>query len=98
MTVVLLVLAIAAQGRDSVPPERLAARRWFADAKFGLFIHWGVYSQLGAGESVMHNRKIAVSDYEWLASAFNPAKFDAPAGGPPAKRAGVRYITVTSPP
>jgi len=85
-----------AQAVDSVAAERLAARRWFADAKFGLFIHWGVYSQLGAGEWVMHNRKIAVADYEWLATTFNPAKFDAVAWVALAQRAGVRYITITS--
>src|SRR2546425_5994739 len=85
-----------AQARDSVPAERLAARRWFADAEFGLFIHWGAYSQLGAGEWVMHNRKIAVADYEWLAATFNPTKFDAVAWVALAKRAGVRYITITS--
>ncbi len=99
MSALLLVLAIAAfpaQGRDSVPAERLAARRCFADAKFGLFIHWGVYSELGAGEWVMHNRKIAVSDYEWLATTFNPTKFDAQQWVTLAKRAGVRYITITS--
>src|SRR5205823_8176179 len=67
----------SAQAGDSVPAERLAARRWFSDAKFGLFIHWGGYSQLGAAEWVMHNRKIAVADYEWLATTFNPTKFDA---------------------
>src|SRR5213595_4061535 len=96
MNALLLVLALAAQGRESVPAERLAARRWFADAKFGLFIHWGVYSQLGAGEWVMHNRKIGVADYEWLATTFNPTKFDAAAWVALAQRAGVRYITITS--
>ncbi len=85
-----------AQAGESVPAERLAARRWFADAKFGLFIHWGVYSQLGAGEWVMHNRKIAVADYESLAATFNPTKFDAAAWVALAKRAGVRYLTITS--
>src|SRR3989442_6152295 len=54
--------AATAQARDAVSAPRLAARRWFAEAKFGLFIHWGAYSQLGAGEWVMHNRKIAVAD------------------------------------
>ena len=96
MSALLLLLAIAVQGRDSVPAERLAARRWFSEAKFGLFIHWGVYSQLGAGEWVMHNRKIAVSEYEWLATTFNPTKFDAQAWVALAKRAGVHYITITS--
>jgi alpha-L-fucosidase len=79
-----------------VPAERLSARQWFQDAKFGLFIHWGVYSALGQGEWVMQQRKIAVGDYEWLASTFNPTKFDARAWVALAQRAGVRYITITS--
>ena len=86
----------AAQTPDSVTPERLAARAWFADAKFGLFIHWGVYSELGAGEWVMHNRQIPVPAYEALAAAFDPTKFDAKAWVALARRAGVRYITITS--
>jgi len=79
-----------------VPAERLAARAWFSDAKFGLFIHWGVYSELGAGEWVMHNRKIAVPAYETLAATFDPTKFDATAWVALARRAGVRYITITA--
>ena len=79
-----------------MPPERRAARAWFADAKFGLFIHWGVYSELGAGEWVMHNRQIAVPAYEALAATFDPTKFDARAWVEIARRAGVRYITITS--
>ncbi len=79
-----------------MPAERLAARAWFADAKFGLFIHWGVYSELGAGEWVMHNRRIAVPAYEALAAAFDPTKFDARAWVALARRAGVRYITITA--
>ena len=79
-----------------VPAERIAARTWYRDAKFGMFIHWGVYSQLGEGEWVMQNRGITVDSYEWLASAFNPVKFDAREWVAVAKRAGVRYITITS--
>ena len=79
-----------------VPAERVASRAWFRDAKFGMFIHWGVYSQLGEGEWVMQNRGITVDHYEWLASAFNPVKFDAREWVALAKRAGVRYITITS--
>src|ERR1051326_8933364 len=75
MLSVLLAL-ILVQG-DSVPAERRAARDWYQDARFGMFIHWGVYSLLGQGEWVMQNRPIAVADYEWLAGTFNPAKFDA---------------------
>ena len=65
-----------------MPAERLASREWFRDARFGMFIHWGVYSLLGQGEWVMQNRPIAVPDYEWLASTFNPVKFDARAWVP----------------
>ncbi len=85
-----------AQRSEAVPPARLAAREWFRDAKFGMFIHWGAYSQLGQGEWVMENRSIPIDTYEWLASAFNPVKFDAHAWVAAAKAAGVRYITITS--
>src|SRR5881275_2428922 len=82
--------------RDTIPRERQAARAWFRDARFGMFIHWGVYSQLGQGEWVMQNREIPVESYEWLASNFNPIKFDAREWASVAERAGVRYITITS--
>ena len=78
------------------PPERAAARAWYQDAKFGMFIHWGVYSQLAQGEWVMQNRSIPVDSYEWLASEFNPIKFSAREWVSLAKAAGVKYITITS--
>jgi alpha-L-fucosidase len=53
-------------------PANLEARRWFQDAKFGLFVHWGVYSTLMDGEWVMHQRRISVADYEKLPGLFNP--------------------------
>jgi alpha-L-fucosidase len=80
----------------TVPAERLAAREWFRQAGFGMFIHWGVYSQLGDGEWVMQNRRIPAATYEWLASEFNPVKFDAHEWVSLAKAAGARYITITS--
>ncbi|HEY2164683.1 MAG TPA: alpha-L-fucosidase, partial [Gemmatimonadaceae bacterium] len=88
--------AVLAQSAPPVPVERQAAREWFRDAKFGMFVHWGAYSQLGQGEWVMENRSIPVDTYEWLASAFNPVKFDARAWVATAKAAGVRYITITA--
>jgi alpha-L-fucosidase len=95
--IALLTIVVSASALAQSPPaERIAARAWFRDAKFGMFIHWGVYSQLGEGEWVMQNRGITVDSYEWLASAFNPAKFDAREWVSLAKRAGVRYITITS--
>lgn len=74
----------------------LAMREWFQDAKFGLFVHWGVYSVLGRGEWVLHNEKITLDEYEKLPAQFNPVAFDARAWARLAKRAGMRYITITS--
>lgn len=85
-----------AQATAEIPAERVAARQWFRDAKFGLFVHWGVYSQLGQGEWVMQNRDIPAGTYEWLASAFNPVKFDAREWVSVAKAAGMKYITITA--
>ena len=87
---------LAAQTADSVPAVRLAAREWFRQARFGLFIHWGVYSLLGRAEWVMQNQHIPVSTYEWLAGTFDPVKFNAHDWVALAKAAGVKYITITS--
>jgi alpha-L-fucosidase len=86
----------AAQMVDSVPAQRLASRQWYREARFGMFIHWGVYSLLGQGEWVMQNREIRVGSYEWLASTFNPAMFDAREWVALARAAGMRYITITA--
>ena len=74
----------------------LKAREWFQDARFGLFIHWGVYSLLGDGEWVMNNRNIPASAYEKLPANFNPAQYDPAQWVSLAKQAGMRYITITS--
>jgi len=74
----------------------LEARRWFQDAKFGMFIHWGVYSVLADGEWVMNNRKIGIHEYEKLPAFFNPIEYDPAEWVALAKAAGVKYITITS--
>jgi alpha-L-fucosidase len=87
---------VAAQIPDTVPAARAEARAWFQDAKLGLFVHWGVYSLLGQGEWVMQNRGIPVGTYEWLASTFNPVKFDAREWVAIARAAGAGYLTITA--
>lgn len=72
------------------------SKDWFQDAKFGLFIHWGVYSLLGRGEWVMHAEGIPISEYEKLPAKFEPTEFDAAEWVGIAKRAGQKYITITS--
>src|SRR3977135_885646 len=77
-------------------PENLKARTWFQNAKFGLFIHWGVYSVLGNGEWIMETRPINRTDYAKVPAFFNPIKFDPAAWVALAKAAGMKYITITS--
>jgi len=77
-------------------PENLESRKWFEDARFGLFIHWGVYSQLGDGEWVMNNQRIPIAAYEKLPAFFNPIAFDPKEWVQMAKDAGMKYITITS--
>lgn len=77
-------------------PENLEARKWFQDARFGLFVHWGAYSVLGKGEWVMHRDEMTIPEYEKLPPQFNPVKFDAAEWVSLVKAAGMRYITITS--
>ena len=77
-------------------PANLAAREWFQDARFGMFIHWGIYSVLQDGEWVMNNRAMRVEQYETLAPQFNPVRFDPAAWVALARAAGMKYITITS--
>ncbi len=76
--------------------ENAQARRWFKDAKLGLFIHWGVYSVLGKGEWVMDHDKLPIAEYARLPPLFNPTRFDAEAWVKLAKSAGAKYITITA--
>jgi alpha-L-fucosidase len=94
--VVLLTVTASAQTAYQPTPENLKARQEFQDAKFGMFIHWGVYSVLGDGEWVFHNRKLKVQEYDRLPKFFDPEKFDAKAWVALAKAAGMKYITITS--
>jgi alpha-L-fucosidase len=87
-------------------PARQERLRWFHQAKYGLFIHWGLYAIPagewkgkripGIGEWIMNRAKIPVTEYEQLARQWNPVKFDAEAWVQLAKDAGMRYIVITS--
>lgn len=87
-------LSSQAQPTYQPSPENLQARQWFTDAKFGMFIHWGVFSIPGRGEWVMNNENIKVDDYTKLKDQFNPVQFDAKAWVALAKNAGMKYITL----
>lgn len=76
--------------------ENLNARKQFQNNKFGIFIHWGIYSMLGDGEWVMNNKHINHEEYTHLADGFCPSKFNADEWVKAFKAAGARYITFTT--
>ncbi len=96
--IVAVLVSVFATAQQKYQPslENLKSREWFQDAKFGLFIHWGVYSVLGDGEWVMNNQRIPIKTYEKLPAFFNPTQFDPKEWVQMAKDAGMRYITITS--
>jgi len=82
---------------DYIPSkENLENREWFQDAKFGLFVHWGVYSILGNGEWVMNNTEIPIKQYEKLPGFFYPVNYDPAEWVKMVKDAGMKYIVITS--
>jgi alpha-L-fucosidase len=81
---------------ENTPLSLKETRQQFQLDRFGMFIHWGIYSTLCDGEWVMNDKKIPVSDYEKIARFFNPADFDAKEWVSLAKSAGMRYMTFTS--
>lgn len=88
---------VKAQTAKYVPgADNMESRKNFQDMKYGLFIHWGIYSELGAGEWVMHDKNIPYYNYKRLADFFNPQAFNAKEWVQFAKRAGMKYITITS--
>lgn len=97
ITVLIPVGLLTAQEKKyTSSPENMKSREWFQDARFGLFIHWGVYSVLGDGEWVMNNQQIPISTYEKLPAFFNPTEFNPAEWVQMAKAAGMKYITITS--
>lgn len=80
------------------PEEASRARRmqWWHEARFGMFIHWGLYSVLGRHEWVMENEGIPVAEYEQLAKRFQPQPNAARAWAKLAKQAGQKYMVMTS--
>ncbi|MTW09956.1 glycoside hydrolase family 29 [Pseudoduganella eburnea] len=80
-----------------VSAERQAERiDWWRQARFGMFIHWGVYSVPGRGEWVQWNEKIPVGEYAKLADQFKPDHFNPDEWAQLAKAAGMKYMVLTA--
>jgi alpha-L-fucosidase len=84
----------AAAGSEDA--DRIRRMKWWHEARFGMFVHWGLYSVLGRHEWVMENEGIPVSDYELLAKRFRPKPNAARAWAKLAKAAGQKYMVMTT--
>src|SRR5262245_15731746 len=116
MVVLCLVGAAVSAHRSTIPnkiestletsAERDQRMEWWREARFGMFIHWGIYSvpageyngkrSKNVGEWIMEWANIPRLDYEKFASKFDPVKFDAREWVRIAKTAGMKYIVITS--
>lgn len=85
-----------AQTHYKPSPENLKAREEFQDNKFGIFLHWGVYSMLASGEWTMTNNNLNYKEYAKLAEGFYPSKFDAAKWVSDIKASGAKYICITT--
>lgn len=86
--------------------QRDAHMAWWREAKFGMFVHWGIYSVVGgeykgqklpnSAEWMMNRGKVPIAEYEQYAARFNPTKFDADEFVGRAKQAGMKYLVITA--
>ncbi len=70
--------------------------RWWQEARFGMFVHWGLYAQLGRHEWVMNRERIPVAEYEKLAATWHPKERPAREWAALAKQAGMKYMVMTT--
>jgi alpha-L-fucosidase len=99
-----LACLMVAQNSQMASKENNQKMQWWKDAKFGMFIHWGIYSipagkwgdNTNYGEWIMHSAKISRAEYSALAKQFNPTRFNAEQWVKLAKDAGQKYIVITS--
>ena len=111
MALLLTVPALSAQEeahskKTESASEREARMAWWKEARFGMFVHWGIYSTTGglykgqklpsSAEWMMCRGKIPIAEYEQYAAQFNPVKFDADEFVGRAKQAGMKYIVITA--
>lgn len=85
-----------AQAEYVPTPENLQSRQEFSDMRFGIFLHWGLYSMFAQGEWYMQNAGIPYAEYSKAASGFYPSRFDAREWVAAIKASGAGYITITT--
>ena len=90
-------LSLPARAQNYTPTEEnLKSRQEFRDARFGIFLHWGLYAMLATGEWTMTNNNLNYKEYAKLAGGFYPSKFNAAEWVAAIKASGAKYICFTS--
>jgi alpha-L-fucosidase len=88
--------AAAAQLPAETPAQKEARLAWWTDARFGMFIHWGLYAQAARHEWVKKNERITDADYQKYFDVFNPDLFEPKEWARQAKQAGMKYAVITA--
>ena len=97
MAIVAMISVVSLTAQKYEPtPEILKAREEFSDARFGVFIHWGIYSMFAQGEWYLQNAGINRDEYAKAADAFYPHRFNAQEWVSAIKSAGAKYICITT--
>jgi alpha-L-fucosidase len=97
LTILGMTFVAWGQQQSTISGDAAASRiAWWREAKFGLFMHWGVYSIPSRGEWAQWNEQIPVNEYAKLADQFHPDKFDPDAWAAIAIAAGMKYTVLTS--
>ncbi len=99
--IVLIIISVMcgntiAQLKKETEGEKTARLKWWTDARFGMFIHWGLYSQAARHEWVKKNERMTNQDYQKYFEQFNPDLFNAAEWAKMAKAAGMKYAVITS--
>ncbi|MFA5587839.1 MAG: alpha-L-fucosidase [Bacteroidales bacterium] len=81
---------------DETEQEKTERLQWWTDARFGMFIHWGIYAQAARHEWVKKRERISDEDYQKYFDYFNPDLFDPSEWAKKAKAAGMKYAVITS--
>jgi len=98
LLVILLQCTPTVEAQQKINPDSIRNKmQWFADAKLGIFIHWGMYSVNGVDESwSFHNKKISHEDYMQQMKGFTASKYDPAAWAALIKETGARYAVITT--
>jgi alpha-L-fucosidase len=88
--------AVPAENHLAIPPRFNDGRDWFFQKRFGMFVHWGIYSVGGWHEQHMYRKQMTRAEYLPFMSKFNPVKFNPDAWLDTAQQAGMEYVTFTT--